>query len=427
MITTPTLLAVALLTLLALGWRHFRRAAVHNSTPHAQALEQLQQSHAAELGALRDELAAARTQATELARSEGQLRQIVAMLPVALFLKDPDSRIVMMNAACEEIFGVGFAKLSGTSGSNYYPADQMEGFLAADRAAFASGVLRTEEEWVWHAGRNEDRRVQTYKQPMYDAEGKPALLIGMCIDVTERMRADEALQRSLRQSRKLSDHREALHEDERKRQAQYAHDAVGQNLMALKLDAATLHAQSAISHPRLHGRTSSALDALDGAILAVRSLINELHPSTLELGLPAAVDWLLKQLECRGGIHSQLHILADEGQLALRPRETWAVFRMIQEALANIAAFARATRIDVTLSLAADGLMIIIGDNGLHGTQEGAEGAFGMLVLRERVTAFGGELVASTIAGRGTTLAINLPGMAKREAAASRLDESQPN
>jgi len=415
MINVPTLLFVTACTALAVAWRRAAGAA----RDYALQLEQARN----EAQALRRDLEASRAKLTELARSEDQLRRVVSLMPVALFQKDPDSRIIMMNEACEHIFGVEFAKLSGTQGGAHYPADQMEGFLAADRAAFASGELRVEEEWVWHAGMQEDRRVQTYKRAIYDSDGKPAVLIGMCIDVTERMRADLALQDSLRQLRQLSDHKETAREEERRRLARYAHDALGQNLMALKLDADMLYTRTARNHPRLHSHAGNALTALDESIHAVRTLINELHPSTLELGLPAAVDWLLKQMERNGGVHCQLHLLHDGGPEALPPRATWAVFRMIQVALANIDAGARATRVDVTLDLGADAVLVVVGDNGT-GLPPNSGEPFGMLALRERVSAFGGVIVASNTPGKGTTLTIRLPGMQKREAAASRSPES---
>lgn len=415
MILALTLLSVTACTAFAALWRRAACDASDNARQLRQARE--------EAAALRSHLDNANTRLADISRSEDRLQNIVSMLPVALFLKDPQSRFIMMNEACEQIFGVGFAKLSGTRGSAYYPADQMEGFLAADRAAFETGRLWMEEEWIWHAGMQQDRRVQTFKRAVYDSDGKPAVLIGMCIDVTERMRADQDLQESLRQLRQLSDHNENSREEERRRLARYAHDALGQNLMALKLDADMLYTRTAHNHPRLHSQTGSALTTLEQSIHAVRTLINELHPSTLELGLPAAVDWLLKQMERNNGIHCQLHLLNDGGQDALAPRETWAVFRMIQVALSNVAAAAHATRVDVTLDLGSDALLVVVGDNGA-GLAPSRAAPFGMLALRERVAAFGGDVAASHMPGKGTTLTIRLPGMAKREAAASRLSES---
>ncbi|MES2263277.1 MAG: PAS domain-containing protein [Pseudomonadota bacterium] len=361
---------------------------------------------------LRQEIDSRRDSEQAAARSEDQLQEILAMMPVALFLKDPQSRIVMMNEACEQIFGVTFAQLSGTRGSAHYPPEQMDGFLAADRATFAARQLRVEEEWIWHAGLQENRRLQTFKKPLFDAHGQPSLLVGMCIDVTERMRAEEALAHSLRQLRELSDHQETVREEERRRIAQRIHDELGQNLMALKIDATLLHARTRAAHALLHERSARALETLDETIRGVRGTINELHPSTLELGLPAAVEWLLKQIARRGGVHCQLHLIDDSAQAALQPRATWAIFRIIQEALATCVEHAHPSRLDVSLDLRDEALLIVISDDGTAPQEEqgGRDHAFGMLAMRERVAAFGGGLALDSQPGRGTTLTIMLPG-----------------
>jgi signal transduction histidine kinase len=218
---------------------------------------------------------------------------------------------------------------------------------------------------------------------------------------------------------------ETARERERRRLAQSLHDDLGQSLMALKLDAVLLGTASQARHPRLHGHSVRVLGTLDSAIGAVRALINDLHPSTLELGLPAATDWLLKQQERRSSMHCQLHLISDSGSAALTAPQTWAIFRMIQEALFSIETYAKATRIDVSLDLRPGALLIIISDNGLGPRVAGSRSAaLAMLALRERVSAYGGELSEDSAPGRGTTLTIMLSEHEKREAAASRLGTS---
>lgn len=363
-----------------------------------------------------------------LLRSEEQLQAIVSMMPVPLFVKDPDSRIVMMNEACEQIFGVAFGKLEGTRGSAYFPAEQMEAFLTADRKAFEAGVLVTGEEWLWNSDLKENRRVHTFKKPLFDEHGQASLLIGMCVDVTERQRTEVALQHSLRQLRELRDHQETVREEERHRIAQGIHDQLGQNLMALKLDVAMLHGRTCGSHPLLHGEAGRVLATLDATIQSVRAIINELHPSTLELGLPAAVEWLLKQMERRSGMHCQLHLIDDSAHTTLMQRETWAIFRIVQELLSNIAEHANASRLDVSLDLRREALLIVVSDNGIGRRQEagGRCAAFGMLAVRERIAAFGGQLAVDAQPGRGTTLSVMLPGLSQREEARSLQQPALP-
>lgn len=412
----------ALATAALAGWRRAARAGDEASSQLAQRNAELEQ----DLLRLREELAQSRSTLASLTRSEHQLRKVLDLLPVPMFMKDPASRIVMMNDACEQLFGVAFAALSGTRGSAYFPPEQQETFLLADQTAFATGRMYVQEEALWNGRLRQDLRLQTFKQPLFDDDGQPSALICIAIDITERHRAKQALQGSLRGLRELSDHQENLREDERRRLARNLHDDLGQTLMALKLDTTLLHSIARDRHPRLHGHAGRVLGTLDSAIHTVRALINDLHPSTLELGLPAAVDWLLKQQERHSGMHCQLHLISDSAQAQLQPRQTWAIFRMVQEALSYIAANAKPTRLDMSLDMRATALLIIISDNGMH-MERGEDdrvAAFGMQALRERVHAYGGELVSDRNAGRGATLTIMLPGKEKREAVASRSHDS---
>ncbi|WGG48723.1 PAS domain-containing protein [Rugamonas sp. DEMB1] len=347
------------------------------------------------------------------ARSDAQLQEIISMMPVALFIKDAESRIVLMNEACEKMWGVPFAELSGLRGDDHFPAEQMAGFLADDRAAFADRALLMREELMWDNTRQEDRNVQTYKKPLYDAAGQPLLLVAMCVDVTERKRAEEALQRTLQQLRALSDHQENIKEDERRRIALDIHDELGQNLLALKLDVSMLHARTGASHGHLHREAGRVLATLDASILSVRAIIDELHPSVLELGLCAAVDWQLRRLEQRSGLRCSLQLIDDSANCLLDQRQTSGIFRIVQTALSNISLFAGASAVQVSLNLRPQRLTIVITDDGA-GEQPGERSqtaAFGLRAIGERVSAFGGELVVARRAGSGSSMSILLPGL----------------
>lgn len=131
-----------------------------------------------------------------LRASEQRLHEIIELMPVGLFIKDPASRIVLMNRACEAQWGMAFADLRDTDGSQFFPPAQMEGFLAADRDAFAGRRALDFEEVSWNAALQENRNVRTLKKPVFDAAGDPAYLIGMTVDITEHKNAETALRRS---------------------------------------------------------------------------------------------------------------------------------------------------------------------------------------------------------------------------------------
>ncbi len=360
---------------------------------------------------LRAEIDVRKAAQQALAHSEERLQEIISMMPLALFLKDADSRIVLMNEACEQQWGISFADLDRHGEAAYFPPEQMAGFLANDRAAFASGRLLVDEELVWNVQLQENRLVQSFKKPLFDAAGKPLTLIAMSVDVTDRRRGEEALQQSLLQLRELSDHQQTIKEEERKRIALDIHDDLGQNLMALKIDVSMLHARTGDTHPRLNLQVGRVLETIDATIKSVRAIINDLHPSTLELGLCAAVEWLLKEFERRSAIRYQLIILDDSANATLDNRQTAAIFRVVQESLANIVRHAQASAVEVSLNLNAQWITVIIADNGV-GIQPGDHGkaaSYGLKSIKERIGALGGELVIDSRQGNGTALSILMP------------------
>ena len=349
-----------------------------------------------------------------LARSEERLQDIISMMPLSLFLKDADSRMLLMNQACEQQWGVQFQDIAEGRDVQHFPAEQTQGFHTADQEAFASRQVVIREELVWNARLQENRLLQTHKKPIFDAQGRPQMIIAMGIDITESKRNEENLQRTLAQLRELSDHQQTIKEQERRRIALDIHDDLGQNLMVLRIDVSLLHARTATSHPRLHRHAQRVLDTIDATIRSVRTIINDLHPSTLELGLGPAAEWLIRQMESRGAIRYRLTLDSEAPDLGLDQRQTSAIFRVLQESLSNIVRHAQASEVEVALAQDADAIVLRISDNGI-GMQPGDHGkraAFGLKSIRERVHALGGELRIDSQAGRGTALAIHLPQQA---------------
>ncbi len=346
-----------------------------------------------------------------LARSEERLQDIISMMPLSLFLKDADSRIVLMNQACEQQWGVRHQDIAEGRDLKHFPSDQNVGFHAADREAFASRKVVIREELVWNAQLQENRLVQTHKKPVFNADGQPQMIIAMAIDITDSKRNEESLERTLAQLRELSDHQQTIKEEERRRIALDIHDDLGQNLMVLRIDVSLLHARTAKTHPRLHRHAQRVLDTIDTTIRSVRTIINDLHPSTLELGLGPAAEWLIRQMEGRGAIRYRLTLDSEAPDLGLDQRQTSAIFRVLQESLSNIVRHAQASEVEVALAQDKDAIVLRISDNGIgmQPDDHGKKATFGLKSIRERVHALGGELRIDSQAGQGTVLAIHVP------------------
>lgn len=124
------------------------------------------------------------------------LLAIINLIPVAFFVKDSSSRFFLMNRACEEQWGMSFKDLCNTDGSQFFPPDQMERFLATDRSIFAGGKQVDFEETFWSVARQSDRIGRTFKRPMYDTNGDPQYLVCVTLDITDQKLAQTALAES---------------------------------------------------------------------------------------------------------------------------------------------------------------------------------------------------------------------------------------
>jgi len=203
-------------------------------------------------------------------------------------------------------------------------------------------------------------------------------------------------------------------EEERRSLARELHDEVGQALMAIKVEIAV--AQRARSLPP--DATAALADAraiADGVLHTVRDLSHLLHPSLLDdLGLAAATEWYLKGFGKRHGLRTDLRQDGMDVRLAMGTES--AAYRIIQEALTNVAKHARATSCRVGLTRAGHTLHVTVEDDGVGfevdagRPYDGARG-LGLLNIRERVAQLGGTVHLETGPGRGTRLTVEVPAV----------------
>ena len=164
-----------------------------------------------------------------LRRNELRLQEIITMLPIGLFIKDPDSRMILMNPASEQLFGYRFDELNAGDYSALHAPEDVAAFRAKDQEAFAGGVQIDYEETVWNAVLGEQRHMRTFKRPVYDERGQAAYLICICLDISDSKHAEHKL-------RELNEHLEervaqrTAQLDEARKMAEEASQAKGQFL-----------------------------------------------------------------------------------------------------------------------------------------------------------------------------------------------------
>lgn len=344
-----------------------------------------------------------------------QVHKIVTAAPDPMFLISNDGMIMFANCAAELKFGYALNELTALNVDKLVPPESRQRH-AFSRQKFVSP---TNLECARHPCPStlELPLVAVCKDGSYfpveislssfQMDGRPAVIASVR-DITERRRAAALLQQSFAELRRLSDHQQEIKEDERKRIAQDIHDDLGQNLLALKMDVDTLHMRTRVAYPKLNKRVAVVLDNINATIHSVKSIINDLRPATLELGLYPAVEWQLKQFERSSGVVCTLAPIMTGVEFGLNDAKISAIFRILQESLANVARHAKATSVKVAISADQRGFSMTVIDNG-QGLQPGDRqkaNSFGLRGIKERIDSLGGELIITSSPGQGVVLSI---------------------
>jgi signal transduction histidine kinase len=226
----------------------------------------------------------------------------------------------------------------------------------------------------------------------------------------ERQRARDV--ESARDLQRLSSQLLTAQEEERRSIARELHDEVGQVLTAIKVELAVAQRSVEAAGVKVDALTD-ARRITDGALHTVRDLSRLLHPSMLDdLGLPAAIDWYLKGFGRRHGIRMEL--LQDGVEERLAPETEAGIYRIVQEALTNVAKHAQASTCRVFLQRLTHTVLVTIEDDGIGFRPEevstpGASRGIGLVGIRERVAQLRGELRLESGPGKGTRLTVEIP------------------
>jgi signal transduction histidine kinase len=203
----------------------------------------------------------------------------------------------------------------------------------------------------------------------------------------------------------LSRHLIDVREQEKKDIARDLHDDFGSYLTAINMDVSRVRDKIAGANPELAQKLERTLGLLTSAIELKRRLISELRPSILDnLGLGAALEQYIDEWSRRTGIAATFDF---DGLLESNDEGcTIAIFRVFQEALANVATHAKATRVASSAYRVADTIEFEVADNGIGLTDADRvkPGKHGLLGIRERVLAYHGTMEIATSPGGGTVV-----------------------
>ncbi len=235
---------------------------------------------------------------------------------------------------------------------------------------------------------------------------------GIMTNITDSKNEQQEVLRSRARLAELTDHIEQVKEQERARIAREIHDDLGGNLTAIKMALAMLSARLPDDQPGLLEKASYLDDLVDRTIEAVHRISLDLRPSTLDLGIVAALEWQAREFEKQMGIACIFRSAerALDLERELDADHAAALFRIFQEALTNVAKHAGATRVTVTLRRQRQHLTLAICDNGrgIVPADRLKPHSFGLRGMSERARALGGTLTLSPAPGGGTMVTIKI-------------------
>jgi two-component system, NarL family, sensor histidine kinase UhpB len=263
-----------------------------------------------------------------------------------------------------------------------------------------------------HGGR--DVWTEGHRVALRDDKGQIIGFAGFALDVSHRMHtsAREYPELNGPALRALSERLEQMREEERTRLARELHDELGQLLTGAKLDfSSTIRRLQELRTPGdVVDRLQAAMGQVEIGIAMVRRIATDLRPPGLDhRDLSAAMEHEARRVAAKTGLQITV---ANTVDIVVEPEIATVAFRVLQEALTNVARHARAKSVTTAAAIRQGRrLVLFISDDGvgippavLHGTR-----SIGLLGMRERARAVGGTLRITSRRGGGTRVLLNLP------------------
>jgi len=241
-------------------------------------------------------------------------------------------------------------------------------------------------------------------------------IAGVVQDMTKRRRAEEALRESGKDLRILSNQLLSTEEKERKRIARELHDGIGQALSAIKFSVENALRELRNSTDRGELKSLEAVIPLtQKTIEEVRRIVEDLRPSILDdLGILATINWFCREYQnAYSNVRIKRNIEIHENDIP-SPLKT-VIYRILQEALNNVAKHSQADWVQLSLQKTASGVELTIHDNGIGFDLAEAislipsRRGFGLASMRERAQLSGGKFSIKSSAGNGTTIRVVCP------------------
>lgn len=344
-----------------------------------------------------------------LSQNEEMLRGIFESAPDTMLVADGRGRIEHANAQVEKMFGYSRAELIGQQIEILLPERLRQRHVAHRNDYFSDPHLRPMSAGLDLYGRRRDGSefpVEIMLSPVEAKVGRS--VIAIVRDVSRRKQAEAAMREYAERMQVLSRRLIEVQEAERRRIALELHDEIGQLLTGLKL---TLEMSARLSPDEARMTITQAQTLVNELMARTRKLSLDLRPATLDhLGLLSALPWHIKQYTAQTNVEVAFRQSGLEGR-RFPPEIETAAYRIVQEALTNVARHAQTDRATVRVWADQQQLTVQVEDQGQGFDADAAlqsDATSGLAGMRERVNLLGGQFVIESTPGAGTRLTAEL-------------------
>jgi two-component system CheB/CheR fusion protein len=351
----------------------------------------------------------------ELQREQTFTAAVLESAAALVMVTDLEGRIARFNLACRRLSEYSFEDVEGKPVWDVLvPPEEIKAVKQVYKELAESRSAREHENhWVDRSG--QQHLISWSSTLVTEAQDATRHLVWVGVDVTEVRLAEKALQQteilrhSQEQLRTLTAGLVEAQEEERRRVSQELHDDISQRLAALAIQLEVLHQAHGISPEELHLKLGELQMQMEVLSEDLRRTARNLHPFMLtHLGLEPALRSYCEEFSKLRKI--KVRLIARTLPVTIPSGVALCAYRVVQEALGNVAKHAEAKRAVISVSGRDDGLHVAIRDDGHGFDLEHVKGkGLGLISMEERVRHLGGTFSISPKPGDGTSIDIRLP------------------